>query len=72
MFSSTDERQVAQYRPDLPVLQKLGQFLIDYASRQTSFELSTNPLKAKWVRSSQARRGYLINNAYGPDGLTNR
>jgi len=40
-----------------PALQKLGQFLIDYASRQTSFELSTNPLKAKWVRSSQATGG---------------
>ena len=56
VFSSTDERQVAQYRPGLPALQKLGQFLIDYASRQTSFALSTNPLKSKWVRSSRVRR----------------
>ena len=34
--------KVAQNRPELPALQKLGQFLIDYASRQTSFELSSD------------------------------
>jgi len=56
VFSSTDERQVARYRPDLPALQKLCQFLFYHSSRPTSFDLSTNPLKSKWVSSSRVGR----------------
>jgi len=44
---------VFQYRPKNSRATEARSVPIDYASRQTSFKLSTNPLKAKWVRSSQ-------------------